>query len=237
MTKITRNLWFLVGGAVLLLILLCVSGVLGGGLDFIRHIDRHLNELSMQYGRWIYVILFFIIFCETGLVVTPFLPGDSLLFAAGSVVALGNMNIHGMALLLIVAAILGDACNFMAGKYLGAKIFVNPDSKIFKQRYLQRTEAFYAKYGGKTIVLARFVPIVRTFAPFVAGMGHMHYGRFLRYNVIGAIVWVLLFSYAGYWFGQRQIVKDNLTLILLAIIVLSITPAMIEIIRHRYKNS
>ena len=202
-------------------------------IDFILHIDQHLQDLSAQYGPWIYAILFLIVFCETGLVVTPFLPGDSLLFAAGSLAAVGGMNIHLMVVLLLLAAILGDAVNFAIGKYFGERLFANPNSKIFKQSYLKKTEAFYAKHGGKTIIIARFIPIIRTFAPFVAGMGHMHYGRFIRYNVIGAFAWVLLFSYAGYFFGQLPIVKQNLSLVLAAIIVLSILPAVIEIVRHR----
>ena len=212
---------------------LFATGALHGAINFILHIDRHLTELSAQYGVWIYAILFVIVFCETGLVIIPFLPGDSLLFAAGSIAALGSMNIHTMALLLMLAAILGDAVNFAIGKYLGERLFANPDSRIFRRSYLQRTEAFYAKHGGKTIILARFVPIVRTFAPFVAGMGHMSYGRFFRFNVIGGIAWVVLFSYAGFWFGQQPIVKENLTLILLAIIIISVLPAIIEIIRAR----
>lgn len=212
---------------------LFATGALHGAINFILHIDRHLTELSAQYGVWIYAILFVIVFCETGLVITPFLPGDSLLFAAGSIAALGSMNIHTMALLLMLAAILGDAVNFAIGKYLGERLFANPDSRIFRRSYLQRTEAFYAKHGGKTIILARFMPIVRTFAPFVAGMGHMSYGRFFRFNVIGGIAWVALFSYAGFWFGQQPIVKENLMLILLAIIIISVLPAIIEIIRAR----
>ena len=212
---------------------LFATGALHGAINFILHIDRHLTELSAQYGVWIYAILFVIVFCETGLVIIPFLPCDSLLFAAGSIAALGSMNIHTMALLLMLAAILGDAVNFAIGKYLGERLFANPDSRIFRRSYLQRTEAFYAKHGGKTIILARFVPIVRTFAPFVAGMGHMSYGRFFRFNVIGGIAWVALFSYAGFWFGQQPIVKENLTLILLAIIIISVLPAIIEIIRAR----
>ena len=164
-------------------------------IDFILHIDQHLTELAAQYGVWIYGILFLIIFCETGLVVMPLLPGDSLLFAAGSIAAIGKMNIHLMVVLLIIAAILGDAVNFMIGKYFGEKLFANPNSKIFKQSHLQKTQQFYAKHGGKTIILARFIPIVRTFAPFVAGMGHMTYHHFLAYNVIGGVLWVTLFSY------------------------------------------
>ena len=234
MTKKT-GLWLAIAAIICSAILaaLFMSGALHGAINFILHIDRHLSELSAQYGAWIYAILFAIIFCETGLVITPFLPGDSLLFAAGSIAALGSMNIHAMVLLLIIAAIIGDAVNFAVGKYLGERLFANPDSRIFRRSHLQRTESFYAKHGGKTIILARFVPIVRTFAPFVAGMGHMRYGRFFRFNIIGGIAWVALFSYAGFWFGQRQIVKENLTLILLAIIMISILPAIIEIIRAR----
>lgn len=202
-------------------------------IDFILHIDQHLTELAAQYGVWIYGILFLIIFCETGLVVTPFLPGDSLLFAAGGIAALGEMNIHLMVALLLVAAILGDAVNFAIGKYFGARLFANPDSKIFRRAYLDKTHAFYEKHGGKTIIIARFVPIVRTFAPFVAGMGNMHYGRFIRYNIIGAILWVVLFSYAGYFFANIPLVKNNLALVLAAIIVISVLPGVIEVVRAR----
>ena len=202
-------------------------------IDFILHIDQHLTELAAQYGVWIYGILFLIIFCETGLVVMPLLPGDSLLFAAGSIAAIGKMNIHLMVVLLIIAAILGDAVNFMVGKFFGEKLFANPNSKIFKQSHLQKTQQFYAKHGGKTIILARFIPIVRTFAPFVAGMGHMSYHHFLAYNVIGGVLWVTIFSYLGYFFGNLPIVKDNLSLVLIAIIVLSVLPGIVEIIRHK----
>ena len=208
--------------------------MIGTVIDFILHIDQHLTALSAQYGMWIYAILFLIIFCETGLVATPFLPGDSLLFAAGGIAAVGGMNIHIMVLILLIAAILGDAVNFMIGKYFGAKLFSNPDSKIFRRAYLEKTHAFYEKHGGKTIIIARFVPIVRTFAPFVAGMGDMHYGRFIRYNLIGALAWVLLFSYLGYFFANIPLVKNNLGLVLGAIIVISILPAVIEIVRAKY---
>ena len=202
-------------------------------IDFILHIDRHLAELTAAYGPWIYGILFLIIFCETGLVVTPFLPGDSLLFVAGAIATQDAMNVHIMVPLLIIAAILGDAVNYSIGRFFGAKLFANPDSKIFRRRYLEVTEAFYAKHGGKTIILARFVPIVRTFAPFVAGMGHMPYRRFALYNVIGAVVWVTLFSYAGYFFGNLPVVQSNLHYLIVAIIFVSILPGVIEIIRHR----
>ena len=206
-------------------------------IDFILHIDQHLVSLAAQYGVWIYAILFLIVFCETGLVVTPFLPGDSLLFAAGGIAAIGSMNIHLMVALLIAAAIIGDAVNFMIGKYFGEKLFANPDSKIFKRSYLDKTHAFYEKYGGKTIIIARIVPIVRTFAPFVAGMAKMDYSKFIRYNVIGAVLWVVLFSYIGYFFANTEFVKKNLGLVLIAIIVISVLPAVIEVIRAKRTKS
>ena len=204
-------------------------------LDFILHIDKHLVALTAQYGLWVYAILFLIIFCETGLVVTPFLPGDSLLFASGAVVASsqGSLNIHIIILILLTAAIVGDAVNFMIGKYFGEKLFSNPNSKIFKQEYLSKTHAFYEKYGGKTIILARFVPIVRTFAPFVAGMGNMHYGRFLRYNIIGALAWVLSLTYLGYIFGNLPFVKDNFSKVVIGIIVVSMLPMIVEFVRTK----
>lgn len=202
-------------------------------IDFILHIDQHLQVLANDYGLWIYAILFLIIFCETGLVVTPLLPGDSLLFAAGGLAAIGEMNVHLMVLLLVTAAILGDAVNFHIGKYFGHRLFANPNSKIFRRVYLEKTHAFYQKHGGKTIILARFVPIVRTFAPFVAGMSKMHYGHFYRFNVIGALLWVPIFSYLGYFFANIPVVKNNLSLVLVAIIILSLLPGLIEIIRHR----
>ncbi|WP_354566664.1 DedA family protein [Rahnella sp. 2050] len=204
-------------------------------IDFILHIDVHLAELVAQYGIWVYGILFLILFCETGLVVTPFLPGDSLLFVAGALAALpGNdMNVHLMAFLMAIAAILGDAVNYTIGRVFGERLFSNPDSKIFRRSYLDKTHKFYEKHGGKTIILARFVPIVRTFAPFVAGMGQMSYRHFAAYNVIGALVWVLLFTYAGYLFGDLPIVQENLKLLIVAIIVVSILPGVIEIWRHK----
>ena len=204
-------------------------------IDFILHIDVHLAELVAEYGIWIYAILFLILFCETGLVVTPFLPGDSLLFVAGALSALpsNDLNVHIMVMLMIVAAILGDAVNYTIGRLFGDRLFSNPNSKIFRRSYLDKTHAFYDKHGGKTIILARFVPIVRTFAPFVAGMGHMSYRHFAAYNVIGALLWVLLFTYAGYLFGDLPVVQENLKLMIVAIIVLSILPGVVEIIRHR----
>lgn len=206
-------------------------------IDFIFNIDRHLAELVAQYGIWIYAILFLILFCETGLVVTPFLPGDSLLFVAGALAALpsNNLNVHTMVILMISAAILGDAVNYTIGQLFGSKLFSNPNSKIFRRSYLEKTHLFYKKYGGKTIILARFAPIVRTFAPFIAGMGHMSYRKFALYNVAGALLWVLLFTYAGYYFGGLPVVQENLKLLIVAIILISILPSTIEIWRSRGK--
>ncbi|HEJ8028900.1 TPA: DedA family protein [Serratia marcescens] len=204
-------------------------------IDFILHIDVHLAELVAQYGMWVYAILFLILFCETGLVVTPFLPGDSLLFVAGALAALptNDLNVHTMVALMAVAAIIGDAVNYTIGRLFGERLFSNPNSKIFRRSYLDKTHQFYEKHGGKTIILARFVPIVRTFAPFVAGMGHMSYRHFAAYNVIGALVWVLLFTYAGYLFGDLPVVQENLKLLIVGIIIVSILPGVIEIWRHK----
>lgn len=204
-------------------------------IDFILHIDLHMQEMVAQYGIWVYAILFLILFCETGLVVTPFLPGDSLLFVAGTLAALqtNDLNIHVMVLLMITAAIIGDAVNYTIGHFFGERLFRNPDSKIFRQSYLRKTHAFFEKHGGKAIILARFVPIVRTFAPFVAGMSKMSYRHFAMFNVIGAIVWVVLFAYAGYIFGETKIVQENLKLLIVAIIFISILPGIIEVWRHR----
>ncbi|GHV21583.1 membrane protein [Bacteroidia bacterium] len=207
-------------------------------IDFILHIDVHLTELVAEYGVWIYAILFLIIFCETGLVVTPFLPGDSLLFVAGALASIGSnhLNVHLLVGMLIIAAVLGDAVNYTIGKFFGEKLFSNPDSKIFKQSYLQKTHDFYEKHGGKTIILARFVPIVRTFAPFVAGMGSMSYKYFASYNVIGGIAWVSIFAYVGYLFRELEFVKKNLSILILAIIFVSIIPAVVEVWRNKRKS-
>ncbi len=207
-------------------------------IDFVLHIDVHLAELVSQYGIWIYAILFLIIFCETGLVVTPFLPGDSLLFVAGTLAALGtnSINVHILVLFLIAAAVSGDGVNYYIGKYFGKRLFSNPDSKIFKRSYLNKTHAFYEKHGGKTIVLARFVPIVRTFAPFVAGMGKMSYTYFATYNVVGGVAWVSSFIYAGYFFGGMDFVKQNLQLLIIAIIFISLLPPVAEIAIQKYKS-
>ncbi|MBI4056442.1 MAG: DedA family protein [Elusimicrobia bacterium] len=205
--------------------------------DFILHLDKHLNTIIQQYGTWTYLILFMIVFCETGLVVTPLLPGDSLLFAAGAFAGMGSLNVGWLFLLLGAAAILGDTVNYQIGNYLGPKVFQKEDSRFLKKEYLDRTHQFYEKYGGKTIIIARFVPIVRTFAPFVAGVGHMTYGRFLSYNVVGGILWVAVFVGGGYLFGNLPAVKHNFTLVILAIIVLSILPGIIEFLRARRKTS
>ena len=207
-------------------------------IDIVLHLDTHLAELIADYGMWIYAILFLIIFCETGLVVTPFLPGDSLLFVAGTLAALptNSVNVHLLVLLLMGAAILGDGANYFIGKFFGEKLFSNPDSKIFRQSYLEKTHVFYEKHGGKTIILARFVPIVRTFAPFVAGMGKMNYTHFATYNITGGIVWVAIFMYAGYFFGSLDFVKSNLSLLIIAIIFISLLPAVYEVLKEVYKN-
>jgi membrane-associated protein len=205
-------------------------------LSLFLHLDQHLTALAQDYGGWIYLVLFLIVFCETGLVVTPFLPGDSLLFAAGSLAAIGAMNIHALFLLLTAAAILGDTVNYSIGHYLGEKAF-SPDARFLKTDYLERTHRFFERHGGKTIVIARFVPIIRTFAPFVAGAGRMDYRHFLFYNVTGAIAWTSSFLYGGYFFGNLPFVKKNFTLVILVIIVLSILPGVIEYWRHRRAGS
>ncbi|EJE3094355.1 TPA: DedA family protein [Escherichia coli] len=204
-------------------------------IDFILHIDVHLAELVAEYGVWVYAILFLILFCETGLVVTPFLPGDSLLFVAGALASLetNELNVHMMVVLMLIAAIVGDAVNYTIGRLFGDKLFSNPDSKIFRRSYLDKTHQFYERHGGKTIILARFVPIVRTFAPFVAGMGHMSYRHFAAYNVIGALLWVLIFTYAGYFFGTLPFIQSNLKLMIVGIIFVSILPGVFEFIRHK----
>jgi membrane-associated protein len=202
-------------------------------IDLFLHIDKHLTEVAQQYGVWAYGILFLIVFCETGLVVTPFLPGDSLLFAAGALATKGAFDVNILAILLFAAAVIGDAVNYYIGRKMGAAVFERKDSKIFKPQYLARTQKFFNRYGNKTIVLARFVPIVRTFAPFLAGVGKMPYAKFAFYNVFGALLWVGLFTYAGYFFGAVPFVEKNFKLVILAIIILSILPGVIEIVRAR----
>lgn len=202
-------------------------------VDFIVHIDRHLTQLAVAYGPWLFLILFLIVFAETGLVVTPVLPGDSLLFVTGTIAATGAFDVHLMVLVLMVAAISGDSVNYQIGKFLGVKVFERPGSRIFKREYLERTHAFYARHGGKTIIIARFVPIVRTFAPFIAGVGAMSYARFFAYNIIGGVLWVASFSYAGYFFGNLPMVKQNLSLLIAAIVVISFVPGVLEFLRQR----
>ena len=202
-------------------------------VDFFLHLDRHLAEVIQAYGTWTYALLFTIVFLETGLVVTPILPGDSLLFAAGTFAALGALDVRLLFVLLSVAAVLGDTVNYAIGHYLGPKVFHYERSRFFNPDHLRKTHAFYEKYGGKTIIIARFVPIVRTFAPFVAGIGAMTYLRFLAYNVIGGVLWVAVCLFAGYFFGNIPIVKKNFSLAIIAIVILSVMPAVVEYVRHR----
>ncbi len=201
-------------------------------VDLFLHLDEHLANVIRDYGTITYAILFLIIFCETGLVITPFLPGDSLLFAAGTFAAIGDLNMSFIFLLLSGAAILGDAVNYWVGFIMGPKVFRKEKSLFFKQAYLDKTNAFYEKYGGKTIILARFVPIVRTFAPFVAGIGKMSYKTFFLYNVVGALLWVGVCSLAGYFFGQIPIIKENFELAVLGIIFISVLPMAYEFFKH-----
>lgn len=207
-------------------------------IDFILHVDVHLTQFVTNYGLWTYALLFLIIFCETGLVVTPFLPGDSLLFLAGTLAAQPQtgLNPHYLFVLLLTAAIIGDALNYTIGKFFGEKLFSNPNSKIFRQSHLQKTHDFFEKYGGKTIIIARFVPIVRTFAPFVAGMAQMSYARFALFNVTGALLWVGGFVYVGFAFGNVEWVQNNLKILIVAIIFISILPAVIEVVRHKLSS-
>jgi membrane-associated protein len=201
--------------------------------DFFLHLDRHLAEVIQAYGGWTYALLFAIVFLETGLVVTPLLPGDSLLFAAGSFAALGALDVSAVFVLLSVAAILGDTANYAIGHYLGPKVFHYERSRFFNPDHLRKTHEFYEKYGGKTIIIARFVPIIRTFAPFVAGIGAMSYLRFLAYNVIGGVLWVAVCLFAGFFFGNLPFVRKNFSLVILAIVFVSILPAVVEYLRHR----
>jgi membrane-associated protein len=207
--------------------------LLAAFVDLLLHLDEHLRELVQDYGIWVYAILFGIVFLETGLVVTPFLPGDSLLFVGGTLAAAGELNVHLLAVLLTSAAIIGDSVNYAIGRYIGPRVFHFEDSRFFKRAYLEKTHAYFERHGGKTIVIARFVPIVRTYAPFVAGVGQMEYSRFLAFNISGAVLWVASLTYAGFFFGNLPFVKDNLTLIIVGIIVISIMPALIEIWRQR----
>jgi membrane-associated protein len=206
-------------------------------IDFILHIDVHLGEIIENYGLWTYLILFTIVFCETGFVVTPFLPGDSMLFAVGAFSALGSLDLFTAMVLLMAAAIIGDTINYWIGKKVGPRVFYKENVRFLNKKHLDRTHAFYLKHGGKTIIIARFMPFIRTFAPFVAGIGVMSYPRFLAFNVIGGVAWVALFTLGGYFFGNLPVVKENFTLVIMAIIVISVMPMVIEAIRaHREKK-
>ena len=211
--------------------------LLFSGWDLLVHLDRHLAVLLQQYGAWVYLLLFAIIFCETGLVVTPFLPGDSLLFIAGALAAGGGIDVHLLALVLVAAAVLGNTVNYSIGRFIGPKVFHWEDSRFFNKKALERAHAFYEKHGGKTIIITRFVPVLRTFAPFVAGIARMTYLNFTAYNVAGALAWVLLLLYAGYWFGNVSLVKQNLSWVILGIIVLSVMPLAFEYVRQRPKRA
>jgi membrane-associated protein len=201
--------------------------------DMLLHLDKYIDLLIRDYGMWTYLIFFIIVFCETGLVVTPFLPGDSLLFVAGTFAALGSLNLTWLLVLLTIAAILGDTINYWIGNYIGPKVFQMQNSRVFRKEYLDRTHQFYEKYGPVTIVIGRFIPIIRTFAPFLAGVGSMTYGKFLVYNVVGGILWIASFTLGGYFFGNLPFVKKNFTLVIVAIIVISVMPTVIEYLRQR----
>jgi membrane-associated protein len=203
---------------------------------FIIHIDTHLAALIAQYGLWTYLILFAIVFCETGLVVTPFLPGDSLLFAAGSFAALGSLDIWRLFAVLSAAAIAGDTLNYWIGNYIGPRVFQFEGNRFFNREHLLKTHAFFEKHGGKTIIIARFMPIIRTFAPFVAGVGAMSYWKFIAYNVIGGLLWVAMFCFGGYYFGNIPVVKRNFTVVIFVIIVISLLPMAVEYLRRKLKK-
>jgi len=200
-------------------------------------LDQTVATIAAQYGPWLYALLFIVIFAETGLVVFPFLPGDSILFIAGTVVASAALNVHVLVVVLIVAAVLGDSVNYGIGHYIGPRVYDKPDSRWFKQAHLQRTQAFYDKYGGITIIIGRFVPIIRTFAPFLAGVAQMSYRRFLAYNVVGGLLWIGTLVYAGYLFGNIPWVKDNLTFIVLGIVVVSLIPAVTTFMKERRERA
>jgi membrane-associated protein len=206
-------------------------------LDFFLHLDDKLEDIINNYGFWTYLILFLIIFAETGLVITPFLPGDSLLFAAGTFAAGRGLNVWLLFVLLSVAAIIGDTVNYWVGHYVGPRVFYKDDVRFLNKKYLERTHAFYEKYGGKTIIIARFIPIIRTFAPFVAGIGSMTYWRFITYNVVGGILWVGICVFAGYFFGNIPIVKNNFSIVIIVIVLISVLPVIVEFIRHRMSRA
>lgn len=202
-------------------------------IDIFLHLDKHLDTVIGQFGVMSYVLLFLIIFMETGFVVTPFLPGDSLLFAGGAIAAYGSLNIFGLYIILLLAAIFGDTANYWIGHIIGPRVFSKENSRFFKKEYLVKTQKFYEKHGGKTIILARFVPIIRTFAPFVAGVGKMNYRYFLTYNIVGGFLWVSLFIFAGYFFGNIPVVKHNFHYVVVGIIIISVMPIVIEYIKQK----
>jgi membrane-associated protein len=206
-------------------------------IDFLLHVDQHLMEFMQAYHQWTYVLLFLIVFCETGLVVLPFLPGDSLLFVSGAMASLPGTPLHISLLLpvLFAAAVLGDSCNYLLGQHFGEKLFNRPDSRLFRQNHLEKTHAFFQQHGKKAVLIARFVPVVRTFTPFVAGMGRMHYSSFMGYNVAGATVWVLLCCLSGYFFGNLPFIQEHLNLLLYGIVLVSLSPALIEFLRIKIK--
>ena len=206
-------------------------------VDFILHVDIHLQALMNNYGLWVYAILFLIIFSETGLVVTPFLPGDSLLFAAGALTVGTALDVNLLTGTLILAAVLGNLTNYTIGHFFGERLFQNPNSRIFRRDHLDKTQAFFAKHGGKTIIMTRFLPIVRTFAPFVAGMGAMTYQRFMAFNFVGGLLWVVSFVYAGHFFGNLPAIRQNFTLLIVGIIVISVLPIVIGGVRQRMKRA
>ncbi|OGA22537.1 MAG: hypothetical protein A3H34_06935 [Betaproteobacteria bacterium RIFCSPLOWO2_02_FULL_67_19] len=201
--------------------------------DLVLHLDRHLATFVAQHGTWVYALLFAIVFCETGLVVTPFLPGDSLLFVVGTIAAAGGMDIIAVIAVLVTAALCGDNVNYWIGRWAGPRVFHFRESRWLNPRYLERTHAFYERHGGKTVVIARFVPIVRTYVPFVAGVGRMSYPRFLAFSVVGALLWVLSLCLAGYFFGSLAIVKNNLSLVIVLIVLVSVSPGLVAWLRHR----
>jgi membrane-associated protein len=205
-------------------------------VDIFINLDKHISLVLQTFGLWTYLIVFLIIFCETGLVVTPILPGDSLLFGLGTFAARGDLDVVSLLILLSIAAIAGDTVNYAIGQYVGPKVFTQKDSRFFKKEYLDRTHNFYEKYGGITIIIARFVPIIRTFAPFVAGIGNMTYLRFLSYNILGGISWIVIFIMGGYFFGNLPFVKRNFTFVIIGIIIISVLPGIIEYFRNRKKT-
>jgi membrane-associated protein len=210
---------------------------MGTIIDFVLHLDKHLGLILESAGLWSYLLFFAVVFAETGLVITPFLPGDSLVFTLGTLAATGSLNIVWVFVILSAAAILGDSANYAVGKYFGSIILKKQGAWFLKKEHIERTHRFYEKYGSKTIVLARFVPIVRTFAPFVAGVGRMSYSRFLTYNVAGGLLWIALFAFGGYFFGNIPLVKNNFGIVIIAIIIISILPAVIEVLKERGRQS